>query len=68
VLVRGVVHQNLLISSSKDEREPAQLPARSVHLLPRGVLGAVGWHHRLKRLSSDLPSFRAKDYEVISGL
>src|SRR3989344_1260468 len=68
VLVRGVVHQNLLISSSKDEREPAQLAARSVHLLPRGVIGAVGWHRQLTRLSSDLPSLWAIDYEEISGL
>ena len=42
VLVRGVVHKNLLISSSKDEREPAQLAARSLNLLSSGVFGAVG--------------------------
>lgn len=36
--------------------------------MPRGVIGAVGWHRQLTRLSSDLPSLWAIDYEEISGL
>ena len=36
--------------------------------MPRGVIGAVGWHRQLTRLSSYLPSLCALDYEEISGL